>query len=147
MHLVSLTCCCPNAHIKHQTSNIKMCNISTSLAATSTSTATSTLTAKLCQRFEYRNIFCHSQWKDLFSYFGLGFPTFRATAKMLLQHVAGDRLSKVLTTKKLIVKTKRLFDSLTKNILKKGLKIKTKIFFNINFSKKCSLKILKCITH
>lgn len=137
MHLVSLTCCCPNAHIKHQTSNIKMCNISTSLAATSTSTstATTTLTAKLCQRFEYRNIFCHSQWKDLFSYFGLGFPTFRATAKMLPQHVAGDRLSKVLTNKKLIVKTKRLFDSLTKNILKKGLKIKKKYFLILIFQK------------
>lgn len=137
MHLVSLTCCCPNAHIKHQTSNIKMCNISTSLAATSTSTstATTTLTAKLCQRFEYRNIFCHSQWKDLFSYFGLGFPTFRATAKMLPQHVAGDRLSKVLTNKKLIVKTKRLFNSLTKNILKKGLKIKKKYFLILIFQK------------
>jgi len=40
----------------YQTSNIKMCNISTSLAATSTSTATSTATVELCQRFEYRNI-------------------------------------------------------------------------------------------
>jgi len=76
----------------YQTSNIKMCNISTSLAATSTSTATSTATAELCQRFEYRNI-CVIANEMIFRQSVSHFPIEMAP-KMLPQHVAGDHLSK-----------------------------------------------------